>query len=928
MTSTTVVPRDADVLRALAGRIDPGDPGAWNNLGVLYHSKGLYAEAVDAFLAALAVAPRMRQAARNLELVAREDSAIAPRLAAIATRLAANPDDRAVRHEEARLLRLIGRRDEARRALEALIAADPDDAVVLHERGLLEQQTGDLARAQRWFERAADAAPRDVLPRLHLAEILYHRGRNDQALAALEALLALDPACAEAHLLMGFVLGDIGRADDALRATHRATALDPSLARFDAALAIDADGGTRTAAGAADGFRDVLGVVDGGTLARYGLGLAFRQRGYFAEARREFERARDAGEDQRLVAHALAELDLLAGDHDAARRAYAELTDADPGNPRFWNEAGVAWHQAGHLAGAMERYRRALRCDPRHPLAYNNLGVALVHADDARGARQAFERAIELDAGLVTARLNLARWFVRASDPLAALAVLREVTAFHPGHADGWHELGRVLDAVGRLEEAREALVTAIDLRPAHAEARYMLGQLLGRLGDHDGAARETQLAMRHAPMRTSSRFALSIDLQHECPDAVAAMDLLALRATAPLAGTAVRTDDLDRLLPDPAPAPPVSGQRAAGTSGPEEALHALLHRVRTLCDAGDRHAERGLHGEARERYAQARQLLAPRCRPAGNGNGNSNGSGSTSAAAHAIASAWRRAVLGEARSACLVDDGAALADDMAQLALEAGDDPEVLALLAATHAVAADGHETARSALQALAGRDPDSAALQHFAGDVATTLGDAPLAMRFYRRALAVDPGRPTPRVAIARLLRGRGDLDAAHLELAAALAAAPGMRDAALELARVHRDAGRPGAVVAVLRAHLVRDPTDCDALALLADALIAQRRHDDAAQVLQRLQRHDPDHATALLLDGWLLARRGHRLIASARWNRLLAHAPDSPEAARARRWLQALVTRRGVVGPTDAATDAPATGSAQRRAPSMRSLVAT
>ncbi|MEO5511240.1 MAG: tetratricopeptide repeat protein, partial [Longimicrobiales bacterium] len=41
--------RDLEILRGLAKRINPHDPGAHNNLGVVYYNKGLYAEAIEHF---------------------------------------------------------------------------------------------------------------------------------------------------------------------------------------------------------------------------------------------------------------------------------------------------------------------------------------------------------------------------------------------------------------------------------------------------------------------------------------------------------------------------------------------------------------------------------------------------------------------------------------------------------------------------------------------------------------------------------------------------------------------------------------------------------------------------------------------------------------------------------------------------------------
>src|SRR5690606_2809612 len=152
----------------------------------------------------------------------------------------------------------------------------------------------------------------------------------------------------------------------------------------------------------------------------------------------------------------------------------------------------------------------------------------------------------------------------------------------------------------------------------------------------------------------------------------------------------------------------------------------------------------------------------------------------------------------------------------------------------------------------------DPPSPAIFHFTGDAAAQMGETSLAIVLYRRALAFDPTRPSPRVAIARLLHTGGDHLAARLELVAALATAPHFREARLALAALHQDAGRPGDAIQVLASHLEREPADVDALVLLADALRAADRADDARHAVQRARRFEPDHPGALWIDGQLLA----------------------------------------------------------------------
>ncbi len=844
---------DTGLLRALIDRIDQRDPGAFNNLGVLYHTRGLHAEAVDAFLRALTIDPRMRTAARNLEVAAAQPGACEARLAALDARIGAHPDDRQAIRERAHLMRLIGRTDEALRQLDGLIAEDPDDADALFERGLLEQRAGDLRRAQRWFERAVNAGSLGNA-RLHLAEVLYQRGQNEQAMAVLDGLLEQHPDHADAHLLRSFVLGDMGHHEAAIVASRRAAQLNPALETLQGDLVIEPATGPL---GMKAPTARVMAVEPEGALARYGLGLAFRQRGYFREARQEFDRAFAQGEDPRLVQHALAELDLIDGDSTSARKRYEALLSQEE-SARGWNEHGVALHQAGDVTAAADSYRRALRIDPRHALVYNNLGVALADRGDGQAAREAFMRAAELDPTLVLARLNLARWYASQREPMSALALLRELAEFHPGDPDVWHAMGLVLTQTNRPEEAREALARAVDVRPSHAEARYALAQVLEQLGDQDGAVRETQRALTLSPVRKETRLTVGIDLQRECPDAVGPIDLLSLLGGSPLTGVSLPEGSVEAMLPESVP--------VAATD--------LLEHAQMLCDAADAFGERTLHGESVDRYRTVRESLDAL-------------TGVERTSAHVALR--RRAALGEARALCLLDHAGAALPILRELLSESPDDAEVLALFAASvaHSGEPTGRDQSRSAMLRLLRQDVESAALLHFAGDVAMRSADTVLALGFYRRALAHDPTRATPRVAIARLLRGRGDLLAARLELVAALAAAPHWRDAIVELAHVHHEARRHDAARMVLAEHLTRVPTDLEALALLGEVLIAEERTADARVAVDRVLRHDPDHAAALWFDGVLLTGQARLRDAVARWTRLSRLADAEPWSSRAR-----------------------------------------
>jgi len=178
--------RDREVLRSFARRIDPGDAGAHNNLGVLYYNKGLYEEAVDAFMKALELDSKMNVAQRNLEITYFNTGYYDTRLPQLRDRLRLRPDDRDARWELGRTLALLGKQDEAAIEFRALLAYAPNDVPALLQLALAEKESGAIESAQQCIERALYLDRESSLLHFTLGEILYHRGLNEEALRALE----------------------------------------------------------------------------------------------------------------------------------------------------------------------------------------------------------------------------------------------------------------------------------------------------------------------------------------------------------------------------------------------------------------------------------------------------------------------------------------------------------------------------------------------------------------------------------------------------------------------------------------------------------------------------------------------------------------------------------------------------------------------
>ncbi|HEX7021013.1 MAG TPA: tetratricopeptide repeat protein, partial [Gemmatimonadaceae bacterium] len=624
--------RDREVLRSFARRIDPSDAGAHNNLGVLYFNKGLYEEAVSAFMKALELDQKMEVAQRNLEIAYFNTGYYDTRIPELKERLRLRPDERDARWELGRTFALLGKQSEAIEEFTALLQYAPNDVGALLQLALAEKQSGDIERAQSCLERAIALDQSSSLLHFALGEVLYHRGLNDEALRELGRAVELNPENHDALYLMGFVLGDAGRHEEAQEITRRAIKLNPALSRAHANLAIEQQRARPDDNGRMRPTRE-LQVSGEGQLARYNLGLAFRSKGYYAEALREYHVALERGEERDLVLQAMAEVHLLMRQPREALALYDQLLSRQTSSPKLWNERGVALHQEGSFADAEASYRRALRADASYVIALNNLGVALYHHGVLEEAVSAFRTALEAQPSFTKARLNLALLLNRAKRFPVALDAYRQVLGSEPEHPVAWNGIGLVLAELRRFEDARNAFARAIQARPEFAEAHYNMSFTLSNLGDFEGALRETKRALELDPYYVPQKFELAMDVEYEDPDLSIQPDLGGERPTdAAIADFAFDPATLDSLFTEltPAPTAPASTPRAGGPDASPFAMaqdylsKGLFDRAsgeisRAMARGGPRgegmallgdvYARQGLYGEALDRYREARRL-------------------------------------------------------------------------------------------------------------------------------------------------------------------------------------------------------------------------------------------------------------------------------------------------------------------------------
>jgi tetratricopeptide (TPR) repeat protein len=630
-----------------------------------------------------------------------------------------------------------------------------------------------------------------------------------------------------------------------------------------------------------------MAVAPEGQLAHFNLGLAFRQKGYYAEALREYRLAAERGEDGELVLQAMAEVHLLKKEPALAAQLYDRLLASRPDSPKLWNERGIALHQDGRYNDAAESYRRGVACDPKYALGLNNLGVALYHVGNAEASVEAFRFALKAQPSFIKARLNLALLLFKKKRLPLCLEAYRQVLQLAPEQPMAWNGVGLVLVELKKLEDARNAYARAIQAKPNYAEAHYNLSFVLSNLGDYEGALKATKRALEIDPYYVQQKFELAIDLEFEDPEFTIIPDLGGDKRTdGSVEEFALDTGVLDSLFtelapvaPTPVPPTPTGTPYSAAadylSKGMLDRASAEASRVlgrggdaiEGLTLLGDVFAKQGALGEALERYSGARSAATD--------------------ASGTVSSAARRAMAGEVRVLIMLGRGAEARPIAEELLDAAPKDVEML-ILAAT--ARADGGDPA-AALEALerarrgAPVRPD---VQKQIGDVARSIGDFESAVEAYRHALTLDPDFAVVRYQLATILEMKGLNSDAERELAAALDSVPTYTEAALALASLRRRLQRHGESLALLVDLLQRDPYNLDALTSLGETLFESARRADASVAFARVLRFDPEHVGALYFEGVLAADQHRYRDAIERWRRVVDLEPASEYARRARR----------------------------------------
>ncbi|MDM7929767.1 tetratricopeptide repeat protein [Blastomonas fulva] len=220
-------PRQAVTTLEPLVRALPVNARAWAVLGQAYSALDDYTHAIKAYRAALQQhpdhAPWLHNLAVALRLAGRAQEAL-PLLQTCADR---SPGEARIHYNLGHCLQDLGRADEAAGAYRRALALTPTDAAVHDSLSRLLWQQGDTLGHLSSYREALAAAPDDPALLAGLANRLTLSGRHDEAAALLAGPAARGIGGADLHYRHGQACWSAGNADQAFAAFDAALAIDP-----------------------------------------------------------------------------------------------------------------------------------------------------------------------------------------------------------------------------------------------------------------------------------------------------------------------------------------------------------------------------------------------------------------------------------------------------------------------------------------------------------------------------------------------------------------------------------------------------------------------------------------------------------------------------------------------------------------------------
>jgi protein O-GlcNAc transferase len=216
------------------------------------------------------------------------------------------------------------------------------------------------------------------------------------------------------------------------------------------------------------------------------LGICEYRLGEYERALGRFEAVLAKSPDYYLAKINAARSLYQLGSYDKTKIMCQRILETQDQQAEVYDLLGHSCYRLGHLADALQWYRRSIAINPGNAKIALALAITCSETRDTKNAIFYYEKCIELGGDIQSASKNLASIYLALGPIQRAIRLLRGVIERDPNDHKAYHNLGLANLKLGRLEAAKISFQTAVDLNPDYVLAWSHLVQVRTLMCDFD----------------------------------------------------------------------------------------------------------------------------------------------------------------------------------------------------------------------------------------------------------------------------------------------------------------------------------------------------------------------------------------------------------------------------------------------------------
>ncbi len=463
--------------------VDSQNADALHLHGVLEYQQGRYDSAISMIRKAISVNPGAAPFYCNLGLALKYSGKLEEAVNSFKKSLALDPKKPDTHNNLGTALKESGRSEEALESFKRAIQLKPTYFEAWMNAGNLAKSLERFDEAGDYYENALKLNPgherikKSLVVSLNNVGVAHQKNKHyDEAVAAFNRILEINPETAEAYGNLGNVYKDLGQTEKTLAFYRRALELKPELI-----LIYDNMGTVHRLRGRPDlaeqCHREVLARDPENVSGLNNLGIALQDQGGYEDAVACFRKALAIDPENAFAYNNIGNMYYITGRRDLAKTNLKKAVELKPDYLEALNNLGIVHQFSGEIDKAIACYRKVIEQDESSEDAFRNLVHQLQYAcawDEVAHLSPELDR--RTDASIAIGKKCAESPFENISrhdDPLRNMAV-----------AKSWAE-NMIADAAVRFEFAgrknREKRITigylSVDFRN-HAVAHLILGMI------------------------------------------------------------------------------------------------------------------------------------------------------------------------------------------------------------------------------------------------------------------------------------------------------------------------------------------------------------------------------------------------------------------------------------------------------------------